>query len=279
MPTRDRRFRHPKKSLSRMSTHDAEAKAVNLPPKISTQVQHKVMGSAQSGLVVAALRSFTFACQPYLNFLESTSRTKKLPSEMTVQLMKFSQQMSDTLEHLVLTFADKNLITLDESEPDNMSHFCVGHIQLERPKLSVTAFRYCKPTPYLARVNTSVFKRMRWNVRGLDGAKNKDGKPVTEYYYLCYEDIPKVHKDGDKSDSAVMRMWSIGRWVQVKPDPKTEDFFDWVLCEVPEGAFQKLLIMGSQEPPSCKATDRLLQLLSMPVKAVKSSSGALRTQN
>nr|XP_061791941.1 UPF0575 protein C19orf67 homolog [Nerophis lumbriciformis] len=259
-----------------MSTHDAEAKAVNLPPKISTQVQHKVMGSAQSGLVVAALRSFTFACQPYLNFLESTSRTKKLPSEM---LMKFSQQMSDTLEHLVLTFADKNLITLDESEPDNMSHFCVGHIQLERPKLSVTAFRYCKPTPYLARVNTSVFKRMRWNVRGLDGAKNKDGKPVTEYYYLCYEDIPKVHKDGDKSDSAVMRMWSIGRWVQVKPDPKTEDFFDWVLCEVPEGAFQKLLIMGSQEPPSCKATDRLLQLLSMPVKAVKSSSGALRTQN
>ncbi|XP_057699159.1 UPF0575 protein C19orf67 homolog isoform X3 [Corythoichthys intestinalis] len=250
MPTRDRRFRHPKKSLSRMSTHDAEAKAVNLPPKISTQVQHKVMGSAQSGLVVAALRSFTFACQPYLNFLESTSRTKKLPSEMeatenlqevthgsaknpyttspptTVQLMKFSQQMSDTLEHLVLTFADKNLITLDESEPDNMSHFCVGHIQLERPKLSVTAFRYCKPTPYLARVNTSVFKRMRWNVRGLDGAKNKDGKPVTEYYYLCYEDIPKVHKDGDKSDSAVMRMWSIGRWVQVKPDPKTEDFFD-----------------------------------------------------
>ncbi|XP_077460974.1 UPF0575 protein C19orf67 homolog isoform X2 [Stigmatopora argus] len=251
-----------------MSTHEGEAQVVNLPPKMSMQVPYNFTGSVP-GVVAAALRSFTFACQPYLNFLESTARTKQMPIEMSIQLMKFSQQMCDTLEHLVLTFADKNVLTLDESEPDNMSHFCVGHIQLDRPKLSVTAFRYCKLTPYLARVNTGVFKRMRWNVKGLDGAKDREGKPITDYYYLCCEDVPNVHTDGEQSDSVMIRMWSIGRWVQVKPDPKTEDFFDWALCEVPEGAFQKLLIMGSQEPSSCKATNRLLQLLSMPIKTVK----------
>ncbi|XP_061627677.1 UPF0575 protein C19orf67 homolog isoform X1 [Phyllopteryx taeniolatus] len=211
----------------------------------------------QAGLEVAAVRSFTGACQPYFNFLESTARTMQLPPEMYVQLMEFSQQMCDTLEHLILTFASTNLLTLDESEPNNMSHFCIGQIRLDQLRLSVTMFRYCKPTPYLARVNTGVFKRMRWNVRGLDG----ESKPETQYYYLCYEDTPNLYTDGDDPDSAMVRLWSIGQWVQVKPDPNTEDIFDWVLCDVPEGAFQKLLFMGSQEPSSCTATDHLLQLL------------------
>ncbi|XP_061627678.1 UPF0575 protein C19orf67 homolog isoform X2 [Phyllopteryx taeniolatus] len=240
-----------------MSSNDSEEMAGNLLPGRAGQVRHRVRGSAQAGLEVAAVRSFTGACQPYFNFLESTARTMQLPPEMYVQLMEFSQQMCDTLEHLILTFASTNLLTLDESEPNNMSHFCIGQIRLDQLRLSVTMFRYCKPTPYLARVNTGVFKRMRWNVRGLDG----ESKPETQYYYLCYEDTPNLYTDGDDPDSAMVRLWSIGQWVQVKPDPNTEDIFDWVLCDVPEGAFQKLLFMGSQEPSSCTATDHLLQLL------------------
>ncbi|XP_077379306.1 UPF0575 protein C19orf67 homolog isoform X3 [Festucalex cinctus] len=249
-----------------MSANDAKAMTVN-------QVRHGVSRSAQSGLEVAAVRSFTYACQPYFNFLESTARTMQLPPDMYVQLMEFSQQMCDTLEHLVLTFANNNLLTLDESKPDNLSHFCIGRIVLEQLRLSVTAFRYCKPTPYLARVNTGVFKRMRWNVKRLIGAKDGNSKSETDYYFLCYEDIPDLHTDGDNSESKSMRMWSIGQWVQVKPDPNTETIYDWVQCEVPEGAFEKLLFMGSQEPSSCTATEHLLQLLmSSSVISVRSSS-------
>ncbi|XP_077379304.1 UPF0575 protein C19orf67 homolog isoform X1 [Festucalex cinctus] len=255
-----------RKILLRMSANDAKAMTVN-------QVRHGVSRSAQSGLEVAAVRSFTYACQPYFNFLESTARTMQLPPDMYVQLMEFSQQMCDTLEHLVLTFANNNLLTLDESKPDNLSHFCIGRIVLEQLRLSVTAFRYCKPTPYLARVNTGVFKRMRWNVKRLIGAKDGNSKSETDYYFLCYEDIPDLHTDGDNSESKSMRMWSIGQWVQVKPDPNTETIYDWVQCEVPEGAFEKLLFMGSQEPSSCTATEHLLQLLmSSSVISVRSSS-------
>lgn len=28
-------------------------------------------------------------------------------------------------------------------------------------------------------------------------------------------------------DSNVVRMWSIGQWVQVNPDPDREDIYDW----------------------------------------------------
>lgn len=44
----------------------------------------------------------------------------------------------------------------------SVSPFCIGQIQLGH--LRLTAFRYCKPTPYLARVDTGLYKRMRWNV-------------------------------------------------------------------------------------------------------------------
>lgn len=47
----------------------------------------------------------------------------------------------------------------------SVSHFCVGQSQLDR--LRLTAFLYCKPTPYLARVDTGLHKRMRWNVERL----------------------------------------------------------------------------------------------------------------
>lgn len=44
----------------------------------------------------------------------------------------------------------------------SVSPFCIGQIQLGH--LRLTAFRYCKPTPYLARFDTGLYKRMRWNV-------------------------------------------------------------------------------------------------------------------
>ncbi|XP_051940088.1 UPF0575 protein C19orf67 homolog [Hippocampus zosterae] len=259
-----------------MSANDAEAMTVNLLPGDSAQVGQIVRWSPQSGLEVAALRSFAFACEPYFNFLESTARTMQLPSDVFVQLMEFSQQMCDTLEHLVLTFASNNLLTLDESEPDNMSHFCIGCVELDQLQLSVTAFRYCKPTPYLARINTGVFKRMRWNVKHLNGAKDGDGNPEIEYYFLCYEDILDLHTDDDNPDSKTLRMWSIGQWVQLKPDPNSETIFDWLECEVPEGAFEKLLFMGSQEPSSYTATQHLLQLLMSSVISVGNTSGVPR---
>ncbi|XP_049577786.1 UPF0575 protein C19orf67 homolog [Syngnathus scovelli] len=245
-----------------MSPNDVEAKMVNNLPRHSVQVRHRIRRSTQSGLEAAMLRSFTNACRPYFNFLEWATRTIQLPPDMFVQLREFSEQMCDVLEHLLLTLASSNLITLDESEPDNISHFCMGRIVLEQLRLSVTTFRYCEPTPYLARVNTGLFKRMRWNVNRLNCSKDGESKPETEYYYLCYEEsIPNLHADGDNPDSKVVRMWSIGQWIQVQPDPCTETIYDWVLCEVPEGAFEKLLFMGSQEPTSCTATEHLLQLL------------------
>ncbi|XP_061627674.1 UPF0575 protein C19orf67 homolog isoform X2 [Phyllopteryx taeniolatus] len=248
---------------------------VNFPP-CKADILCKHLGKGQEkkdrGHWVAVLRSFIYACRPYFNFLESTARTLMLSSDIErVQLLAFSQQMCDTVERLVLNFASRKLLTLDETEPDNMSHFCIGQIQLDQLKLSVTMFRYCKPTPYLARVNTGVYKRMRWNVERLDGAH----KPETNYY-LCYEDVPNLHVDGNKSDSTGVRMWSIGQWVQVKPDPSMEDIFDWVLCDVPVGAFKKLLFVGKHEPSSCTATDQMLQLLTSQ-EDVSSQSSSVRS--
>lgn len=28
-------------------------------------------------------------------------------------------------------------------------------------------------------------------------------------------------------EEAVLRMWSVGKWVQIYPDPETEDINDW----------------------------------------------------
>nr|XP_061791940.1 UPF0575 protein C19orf67 homolog [Nerophis lumbriciformis] len=203
---------------------------------------------------VGVLRSFISACQPYFHFLESNGRNALSCHE---QLLELSQEMCDKLECLVLKFATRELVTLDDSDPENMAHFRIGHLKVKQLKLKVTSFRYCKPTPYLARVNTGIFKRMRWNVEPYDSSINTPSK----YYYMCCEKIPN-HADSDKLHTKDVQMWSIGQWVQVKPDPNTESIFDWVLCDVPEGAFEKLLDLGKKEPSSSKATDHLLQLLA-----------------
>ncbi|XP_068448482.1 UPF0575 protein C19orf67 homolog [Clinocottus analis] len=219
--------------------------------------------------LAAAVPSLLYTCQPYFNHLESSSVVSQhtiLPYDVytrRVQLLDFSQQLCDRLEQLVLTYASYNLLCLDETKPNSVSHFCVGQSRLG--PLRVTAFRYCKPTAYLARTDTGLYKRMRWNVERLRDERQTDDEIEdgdTEYYFLCYEDIPNVHTDEDSqgvSHGSVVRMWSIGQWVQVIP--ATDDIYDWILCEVPQANYHRLLYLGSIEPSSCCATDYLQQLL------------------
>ncbi|XP_022620713.1 UPF0575 protein C19orf67 homolog [Seriola dumerili] len=241
-------------------------------------------GHSDRDALAAAVPSFLYTCQPYFNHLESTARTTvsqhtPLPYDIYTRLLDFSQQLCDRLEQLVLTYASHNLLCLDESEPNSVSHFCIGQSQLSR--LRLTVFRYCKPTPYLARVDTGLYKRMRWNVERLQdkqqqqaeeeqGGNNEEREAEivgdTEYYFLCYEDIPNIHAEADGGGQGVShgnmaRIWSIGQWVQVNPDPATEDIYDWIICEVPQASYQRLLFLGSDEPSSCSATDYLQQLL------------------
>ncbi|KAK2816841.1 hypothetical protein Q5P01_025032 [Channa striata] len=188
-------------------------------------------------------------------------------------LLDFSQQLCDKLEQLVLSCASYNLLCLDETEPNSVSHFCVGQCQLGQLKL--TTFRYCKPAPYLYQMDTGLYKRMRWNVEKLQdgqqtdkeqGGDSKEREAEIEYYFLCYEDIPNAHAESDWgrpgfSDGTVVRMWSIGQWVQVDPDPITENIQDWILCEVPQATYSRLLFLGSDEPSCVIATNYLQQLL------------------
>ncbi|KAM7418941.1 hypothetical protein PAMA_016185 [Pampus argenteus] len=243
------------------------------------------LGHGDTRALAGAVPSFLYACQFYFNHLESTARTTVLQYTVLpfdiytkrVQLLGLSQQLCDRLEQLVLSYASHNLLCLDETEPNSMSHFCIGQSQLGRMRL--TTFRYCKPTPYLAHVDTGLYKRMRWNVERLRDEQQTDEEQGgeteeldtetvgdTEYYFLCCEDIPNrdAEADGDcqgVAHSNMVRMWSIGQWMQVKPDPDTEDIYDWIMCEVPQGSYHRLLFLGSDEPSSCSATDFLQQLL------------------
>ncbi|XP_034544050.1 UPF0575 protein C19orf67 homolog isoform X2 [Notolabrus celidotus] len=233
------------------------------------------------------VQRFLYTCQPYFNHVESTTRStmslhKHLPFDIYARLLDFSQQLCDRLEQLVLTIASYNLVCLDEANPDSVSHFCIGQSQLGQ--LRLTVFLYCKLTPYMSKVNTGLYKRMRWNVERLredvmqlqqEAADDTSGEREdreqetvgdTEYYFLCCEDTPNPHNTAAReghgvSDSDVVRMWSIGQWVQVNPDPSTQDIFDWILCDVPQGSYHRLLYFGSEEPLSCIATDHLHKLL------------------
>lgn len=54
----------------------------------------------------------------------------------------------------------------------SVSHFCIGQVHLGQ--LRLTTFLYCKPTPYLARVDTGIYKCMRWNVDRLRDEQQAD---------------------------------------------------------------------------------------------------------
>ncbi|XP_059196177.1 UPF0575 protein C19orf67 homolog isoform X2 [Centropristis striata] len=221
-------------------------------------------GNLDREALAAAVPSFLFTCQPFFNHLESQLHGH-LPLDIytgRVQLLDFSQQLCDRLEQLVLTYASYNLLCLDDTKPNSVSHFCIGQSQLG--PMRVTAFRYFKPTPYLPRVDTGLYKRMRWNIERLrdeqqtDKENEEDTVGDTEYFFLCYEDIPNPHAEAD-DESHVVRMWSIGQWVQLTPD--TDDIYEWIMCEVPEAKYHRLLFLGSDEPSSCCATDYVQQLL------------------
>ncbi|XP_073325494.1 UPF0575 protein C19orf67 homolog [Pagrus major] len=236
------------------------------------------LGHLEGEALAAAVPEFIYTCQPFFNHVESTARCTvsqlTLPYDMHAQLLDLSQQLCDRLQQLVITYASYNVLCLDEREPNSVSHFCIGQIHLGR--LRLTTFLYCKPTPYLAWVDTGIYKRMRWNVDRLgdeqqqqadleQGGESEAGTVGdTEFYFLCCEEIPITEADErsqDVSHCSVVRLWSIGQWMQVKPDPGTEDIYDWILCDTPQASYKRLLSLGSDEPSSCNATDFLQQLL------------------
>ncbi|XP_068607118.1 UPF0575 protein C19orf67 homolog [Brachionichthys hirsutus] len=225
-------------------------------------------------LYAAEVPHFLQACQPYFSHLESAARSimfqfNALPFDIYTRLLDFSQQLSDRLVQLVLSYAGHNLLCLDETEPNGVSHFCTGQCRLGQLRLST--FRYCRMTPYLAQFDTGLYKRMRWNVDRLADEQQQQQQPMnnddegeadTEYYFLCCEDIPNTQVEaGGDGRCTVGRMWSIGQWVQAMPDPDTEDVYDWIMCEVPQGGYERLLLLGSEEPSSRSATDSLQLLL------------------
>ncbi|XP_029948774.1 UPF0575 protein C19orf67 homolog [Salarias fasciatus] len=191
---------------------------------------------------------------------------------LCVQLLKFSQQLCDSMEQLLLTCADENLFSVDESDPLGLSHFCIGSSQLGQ--LRVTSFRYCKLSPYSTQMNTGLFKRMRWNVERLreqqrkaesEEQKKEEGEQQQQVkrqplYFLCYEDV--IEEEGIvESKGNAAGQWSIGRWGQVLPDPDAETTFYWILCGVSLGQYVKLVDLGRDEPSSSSATDYMHQLL------------------
>ncbi|KAG9262482.1 hypothetical protein AMEX_G24256 [Astyanax mexicanus] len=107
--------------------------------------------------------------------------------------------------------------------------------------------------------------------RELEGDKGSS----TEYYFLCCEDVPVEGRGGGgggggggeaagvmrAEDRVVVRMWSIGQWVQTDPDPYTEDIYEWILCTVPQGQYREIVRLGGEEPSSCFATECLLGVL------------------
>ncbi|XP_052363748.1 UPF0575 protein C19orf67 homolog, partial [Oncorhynchus keta] len=121
-----------------------------------------------------------------------------------------------------------------------VSHFYIGKCQIDSVGLSI--YRYCRLAPYLAGVHTGLYKRMRWNVerpRGGDG----EGKGETV------------------AIGNMVKMWSIGQWIQTYPDPVRGDINDWVLCWIPQARYHRLLCLGGEEPSACNATDCLLGAL------------------
>ncbi|XP_055060671.2 UPF0575 protein C19orf67 homolog isoform X1 [Misgurnus anguillicaudatus] len=212
---------------------------------------------------------FLQTCQPYFTYLESTARNSHplhppLSIYIRTQLLQFSQQLCSRLEQLVLMYASFNIVSVEETDPESISHFCIGQSQINNIKLSI--FRYSCPTPFLASASTGLYKRMRWNV---EREIEVERCPSEEFYFLCFEDVLEEADDNTEENnggqtaterkSMMMRIWSIGQWIQTYPD--SDDINDWVLCPVPCGQYKQLLYLGNEEPPSCTATDFLLGVL------------------
>ncbi|XP_062375548.1 UPF0575 protein C19orf67 homolog [Sardina pilchardus] len=164
--------------------------------------------------------TFLKSCHPFFSYLEHTARSclphrPQLPVYIRTQLLYFSQQLCSRLEELILTYASYNFLTLEETNPLSISHFFIGHCQVNHIKLSI--FRYCSPAPFQALPACRLYKLMRWNVeRGTEsqdgggqeagereerGEKKNNG---TEYYFLCYEEIRREEEwSGEEEEESL----------------------------------------------------------------------------
>ncbi|KAI5618409.1 UPF0575 protein C19orf67-like [Silurus asotus] len=235
--------------------HLVEKQLQYLLSKVATYQNHLIYSGdhAQNEAFARVVPKVLEICQPYFDYMESAARNtvsgQSLPMHIRIQC------------------------------------------QVENIKMSI--FRYGQPTPFLALTSNELYKRMRWNVKRMTGTvgevekserrtegiqdmeigqeanreKGMEGNSI-EYYFLCHVDIRLVEgealreqterKPGEKT---VLRMWSIGKWVQIYPDPDSEDIIDWVLCTIPQGQYKPLAYLGEEEPTSCIATDCLLKVL------------------
>ncbi|CAL8235261.1 unnamed protein product [Boreogadus saida] len=233
---------------------------------------------------------------PLFTYLESRARSRLTqqpagppPTTSSSTFLDLSQQLCERLEQLVQNYVKQGLLSVDESQSDSLSDLYLGQCVIDRLKVSL--FRYHAPAPFMSggRAHPSLFKRMRWNVERLSddrlhphhhlyhhhrphqqqGAEPEERQletgADTEYFLMCYEEIPQrvsgEEEGGLPPGASATRGWSIGRWVQTFPDPDTGDIYDWILCEVPQTRYLKLVTLGSEEPSVRHATDLLLGLL------------------
>ncbi|KAL1005965.1 hypothetical protein UPYG_G00066240 [Umbra pygmaea] len=269
---------------------------LNKADEYQAQLVYSRHDSVQKQDSARVLPNFLWSCHSYFTYLEGTARSihpqqTLIPPYIHSRLLFFSQQLCARLEKLLLMYASYDLISLEETEPCSISHFYTGQCQIDGVKLSM--FRYCRPAPYLAGVNTGLYKCMRWNVErprempqherngDMQGEAEDDmtvaGRETInniEYFFLCYEDVNEepITDNGEVATGNVVRMWSIGQWVQTHPDPEADDILNWVLCDAPQADYYKLLCLGEEEPSTCSATDFLLRALCLQQSPVESPS-------
>ncbi|KAI4833098.1 hypothetical protein KUCAC02_016017 [Chaenocephalus aceratus] len=176
-------------------------------------------GPLEREALAAAVPSFLYTCQPYFNYLESTSIVSQ---RSPVHFDIYTRQLCDRLEQLVLTFASYNLLSLDETEPNSVSHFCIGQSQLG-------------PLKRDSQMSSSQRRRTR---------------SITS----CAMRTFPTHTQRQAGTAKASLMW-------VQATPETDDICEWILCQVPTASYHRLLFLGSNEPSSCSATDYLQQLL------------------
>ncbi|XP_048104110.1 UPF0575 protein C19orf67 homolog [Alosa alosa] len=223
--------------------------------------------------------TFLKSCHPFFSYLEHTARSclphrALLPGYIRTQLLHFSQQLCSRLEELILTYASYNFLTLEETNPLSISHFFIGHCQVNHIKLSI--FRYCRPP---AQQLPIAGIEVQDGGGGAGGRERKNNS--TEYYFLCYEEVRREEDGSGEEEESLsegergeeeeegerrerrseVKMWSIGQWVQTYPNPETDDIYEWIPCGIPRAHYQQLFHLGLTEPSVCSATDCLLGAL------------------
>uniref|UniRef100_A0A8C3XR09 Uncharacterized protein n=1 Tax=Chelydra serpentina TaxID=8475 RepID=A0A8C3XR09_CHESE len=209
-------------------------------------------------------------CQPYFEYLESTARSYSsslgtLQLSVRKRLLEISEQLALRLEQLVLMYASFSFVSLEDTDPFNVSCFFCGRFWLSE-LCQVSVFRFCISAPYTAaHLPRNLYKKMRWNLDVLEEGAGAGG------YFLCFRDT------GKENAVKMQKLWSIGRWVPLVPDAEhSSDVLQWVLCPQPTGDFQPLLTIGFEEPSHTLATDLLVQILSAPAYAPLPCPGASR---